>query len=961
MALILGVVFALVVAAAIITSYLLTKYAGGDEPSTIDPPDIIDGESTYGSSALAYPTMKESDIKRITVNNKTSSYTLLRSEQVKGAFMLYYQDEEGHTQVYYPEICEQDSTFEYQDLYAIEGNDGYNTIYKLTYLCVALEYPYFTERIPLSKDNTERSIQLKEYGFDTEKAQTVTFDYVIKAQSENEKDTTVTHRITIGSKNITGTGYYYMVDDRDFVYNTNSNYFDYALLGFYSYVNGVLVSKGLEEDSSFEPYLTTNYKQWVNTMHDKEGEVVTDTSKVIAFTEMLVPIESTADTEINSGNKNGYSRENYDKLIFDLSTYNGKADYKRLVNALVGKKVGKYYDTTDENDDPKNQITFTLTTDSKAIDLKEKDTRKYSYYVVAIESIITDDAEFTENGTPVLDNDLLKITYYLDIDGKEVSSLPYHAVIDLSSSGIPADAVDKFRTLKVGDLGDESFGFTVDYTKKNSVNRNIKYVITEIMEIYDKDGKAITKIAEDSIVTYHYRFEIDGVLSEEEYSAAIDFSKDETEEGKKVKEKLIGKKRGKKLSIVADEYTEYCEYLLDFITYNIASIEYFITSEMVSAFRFQNNSERDPFYGESIYENLMENKYQIYGLNSSVCEQVVKILGGIGDTTGASQGLHGIETVAVGITPEIMEKYGLYAHTIYFELPRGITVIESGEDDVIDDYSWYETLGFTLYVSEEQPDGTRYVGSDAYDIVATVNASDFVFLKYDFVNFWARNNLMLVDIKNMESLELEFGMTDLKGKYKFDLNHRTLYYTSDGKGYFTEPESYKDTFNFITVNVTPSGECTENELTKYISENGLTSLTLAELYKQVIGNGEDIYIGLDTYGTTYYKQIIQLIYNTKYTGTLTEEEQREALESAPMVMKFSLKLDSSSYRYVYEFYRSDDRKVMVRIYKADAEGNMMTTPVSDFYISTYAFKKIANGFVSLLNAEEFELNSGYDD
>ena len=72
MALILGVVFALVVAAAIITSYLLTKYAGGDEPSTIDPPDIIDGESTYGSSALAYPTMKESDIKRITVNNKTS-------------------------------------------------------------------------------------------------------------------------------------------------------------------------------------------------------------------------------------------------------------------------------------------------------------------------------------------------------------------------------------------------------------------------------------------------------------------------------------------------------------------------------------------------------------------------------------------------------------------------------------------------------------------------------------------------------------------------------------------------------------------------------------------------------------------------------------------------------------------------------------------------------------------------
>ena len=94
---------------------------------------------------------------------------------------------------------------------------------------------------------------------------------------------------------------------------------------------------------------------------------------------------------------------------------------------------------------------------------------------------------------------------------------------------------------------------------------------------------------------------------------------------------------------------------------------------------------------------------------------------------------------------------------------------------------------------------------------------------------------------------------------------------------------------------------------------------------------------------------------------LTAEEQEDALLNAPMVMKFSLKLDSSSYRYVYEFYRCDDRRVMVRIYQSDAQGNMMTTPVSDFYVSTYAFKKIAGGFVSLLNAEEFELNGGYPD
>ena len=52
---------------------------------------------------------------------------------------------------------------------------------------------------------------------------------------------------------------------------------------------------------------------------------------------------------------------------------------------------------------------------------------------------------------------------------------------------------------------------------------------------------------------------------------------------------------------------------------------------------------------------------------------------------------------------------------------------------------------------------------------------------------------------------------------------------------------------------------------------------------------------------------------------------------------------------------------MVRLYEEDGEGNMLqSAAVSDFYISTYGFKKIVNNFLSLMNGEQFDIESGYD-
>ena len=443
-----------------------------------------------------------------------------------------------------------------------------------------------------------------------------------------------------------------------------------------------------------------------------------------------------------------------------------------------------------------------------------------------------------------------------------------------------------------------------------------------------------------------------------------DFSKP----GDAITTALDGRSVSTSLSVMIPKNVNYCEYFCDFITYRVSEIKYFVTQNLVSAFRFQNPSERDPFYGDSLYENTMDGKYKIYGLNHSVCQNVVNILSGMSSTTGAPSGLVGTETVAVGITPAVMDKYGLYANTIYFELPRGLWAIDSGDSATIDDYGWYETLGFTLYISEEkeEKDGTkfRYLGSDLYDIVAKVPAEKLVFLKYDFINFWARRDLILTDIANIDGARFEFYFDDIKGIYDMTLDHRTIYIGTDNKGYLKPPTdvSYSE-FDEITVVVTPEGECTPNALTNYIAEKGYSFVSLTELYNQLVGGGKQTFAGYDSLGTSNFKEFIETLYFTTYAGVVEPNKQIEVVEATDVLMRMSFKLSSSGMPYVYEFYRYDDRCVMVRIYQESynaATGEYKTTtPVSDFYISTFAFKKLVNHFIDVMNTVDIDKENAY--
>lgn len=966
MTLILLAVFIVLLAAAIIAAVIIDKKASeaGTTTTTV-PPEIIEGEGLYRNYAVAYPVVEDEDITRITVNNTTLKdgyFTLYRSDAVDDDFLFAYMDG-GEIKVYYPSICDDDTSFEYSDLYAFETEDGYGTIHRLTYLTAALETAYFGERIPLSADATELEAQYKEYGFD-EGTTTITFDY------KDADGTSKTRKIVIGDALVTGTGYYFMIDDRPYVYSSLSSYYQYALRGFYSYVKTSIIAAGLEQDSTLEPIYTPEFTHWETELNDTEGALVPDKAEVIVSANLFVPIDPTKyldDPSAYADFLNGYDYSGEAEMTVDLSS--NEID-ETIKNAVLGKAIGKYYDPTDPAADLEDAIIFTIifdTDSSHNLSLSGVDSVKYTYEIVEIESIIGNGDDIVKAGTPVGDNDLIKVAYYYTVNGKSQGPMLAHAVIDLTSKSLPADAVSALRALSIGKL-DTPVEFTVSYDRENAECVTYQAKITQLIEIENQDGKAVKTVAEDSVVSFRYQLIVNGVLDDEEHIGVVDLANTEDAFDEALKSMIIGK-TASFVSITLDLDSQYFEAFSAFSTYQISRIKYFVTKKEIVSFSFLSYSERDPFYGDSIYENKTDD-YLLYGLNYNVCYHILQLLGGVTDNASSSSGLSGSEIVSVGITPEKLYDLGLYEHRIYFELPRNLVAIDSGDDETLDDYTYYEKLGFTLYISDVQDDGTRIVASDLYDVIVKADAETFFFLDDTFVDLWARRNMLMTDVEFMQEIKIELALDDLVGSYELDIIHQLSYITSTGLQVGGKPpESYSDTFDRIKVNVTPTGECTPNLLTQLIEKNGRNYYSFDELYEYTAESDDALTAYFpDSLGTTYFKEFILSMFYVDFEDSVDKAEQDFAVEECKMLMKFSIKIDTDKdgddqdeNYYTYEFYRTADRRVVVRLYEEDGNGSMLqSSAVSDFYISTYGFKKIVNNFISLMNGEEFDLESGYD-
>ena len=941
-------------------------------------PELMEGEATYLNQTVAYPMIEEGRITFIEVKNKSGNFGVSRYPDDRGSFLFhYYVDGKEGAIPYTPPIMGAEGNFKYESLYAVETGDGYGMIYYLTYLCSALGAPYFTERIELPKADTEegkakREALLREYGLTQSESTMVSFVYGERDKTTGSiiEDTEDAHLIVIGDKALSGNGYYFMVDGRDYVYYTKSEYFSYALAGFHEFIKGMLVAPGLDGESVYGPYLTTDFKKWTGTVYkdeadrvftnDQDGYKNFENPSVTVNGSYYVSVDKGLEFVPESGDFSGYETESEVNLSFDLEALKSHPDFTRIKNALVGKNVGKYVG---------DEIVITLLTElynsgNKRIVFGNESSVSYEYNISKIEAVVTDSGEKTD-GTVEASDTLLKVTYRYTVGGVTVKH-DCHGVIDLAN--IDSTESAKLVGLEIGkELGGDAVTLNVNYTKDNSLSITEKYVLTGVTSIFDEYGAVANVITEETYVNISYSRYVGG--AEKTTGTSVIRLADIKDDDKlaPLKTLLLGKGKGTYSETVYNE-TFYYEVMREFVTYEISEIEYFVANEIVVSFRFVNASKRDPFYGDTFYENTLEGANRIYGLNAGSCETAVKLLGGIGTDSNSAVGLTG-KTVAIGLTLDNMEKYGLFAHKIYFEMPRGIFDASEGDEamdnDQLSDFDWISTLGFNLYISDAvyDEDGSRirYIGSDMYDVIAKVPAADFEFLEYDFIDFWARKNLVMMDITKLEGLKLEFNMQDLTGTYDFEVLFKTAYGGYVNGEYVISDEQFTGSspIENEVIKVKASDDAFD---TAFKDMFGTNWGDLSTLYNHTMGDGKATYYpgSKDTLGAAYFNSVYETLQLTRYLDRLTETEQAEG-RTKTKIMSMHLDIEGKSYGYTYDFYRIDDRRIMVSFYRSDDAGNKVDQlgEVSDYYISTFAFKQLVNHYIYLLNGKEVDESINY--
>ena len=980
LAIILSCVLAFLVIAGVVLSIVYANLGNGGDEETL--PDIREslGEALYSGSPVAYERLEENEIQYLVVKNEKGKFDLTRPD-ADGYFYLGYDDGTTEGTFHIPPIVYAEGGFDYESLYAIENNDGYGRFYMLSYLCSAIGTVYFTERIDLPTDTAERDAVLASYGLKGEGATPTEVSFAYAKRGEDGKLTgkTGAYTIMIGNAALNGDGYYFTVSDstvgdRGCVYYTKYSSFKYAKLGFESFVKGALIAAGLASDKSFEPLLTSKFTEWKNEYHE-DGRVE-ESSIVLLKANVTDALRDSAEYKV----ENNLPLEQYltaQDERFDLSKIGSDEDLRKIAAALVGREVGAQ--------DP---ICITLLADRNGsadslIDFGNKNQRTYRYVISSIDSVIyADGSESAAAGTTVADAAKIRVSYdcYIDTDTTKKNGITMRSVIDLDSALLSDADEEKLRAASVGALS-EAIEIEIVYTKENAIKSTESIVISNIVGVYTPAGKTQTKVDDKSTVVIKYYAVVDGVAGEKK-TMSISMSDLKAKPDPSLPglyDLLMGQKSDKEAGYTSTQnrsitlYTKehYHELMCGFKSYEITEILGYITSEEIVSFRFVNELDRDPFYGESVYENLT-GQYGVYGVDADNCQSVLRLLGGLSEDTTASLGLSGT-TVSVGLTNKDFVEMGLYAYTIYFELPRDIsieTIKVEGEEDA-EHYSAWDKLGFTLYISEVNlAKGTRLVYSDLYDVVAEVDASVFEFLGHSFVDFWARRSLVMLDLGNVETFKLEFFMEDVSGSYDFEINHMPVWVNSGTSEVSTTEIKGWTEQEYWEIYVTESGDyMTDTKVHQFTVDKGIDDgrVALHAVYNTYMGGGKDLVLpnSVEWVGVSNFMLAFQVMQLTGYEGSLTEAEQDLSAGKKPLLMRMTIGLDpdvpnAKSYDYVYEFYRISDRKVMVKTYMQSPLGDK-ASEASELYISTFAFKKMVGAYLTVLNAGEVDGEIPYAD
>ena len=644
-----------------------------NQTSSSAPLDLLPGESSYLNQPIAYPAISESQILLLQVSGPQGKYDISRYPDDQGSFMFhYYVDGKKEAIPYIPPIYGAEGDFNYESLYAVEQNDGYGRIYYLTYLCSALGLPYFRERIELPSAETEegkakREMLLAEYGLTQSEATTVSFVY-----GDRDPKTGLIidgsdkiHSITIGKRALSGSGFYFTVDKRDYVYYTGSEYFKYALAGFHEFVKGMLVAEGIESDSSFGPYLTTDFKTWVGEVYEQDYIIKTytksDFDQGIENPEIIVTtdIKKSFDKGINftpeDSDFDGYEILEDDKVVFDLEDLKKHPDFKRIEAAFKGKEVGT------------GNIVLTLfneiyNSSSKIINFEGGyGSVTYEYTVSAIESVIDSLGERT-SGTVSDSDEFVKITYRYSI-GDQTVKHDCHAIVSLSDLS-PEDKA-KLVGQSIGKL-DTPANISVVYTKDVEI-----YTVKKIEAVIipgtngeeDKEKTSGTVLFSDNVLRIVYNCTKNGVIGED-MVATVDLKTLSAENQRKFRNRQIGNEFSEKEAITFEHV----------ITNVKSSHEKFIVTEITSI--FDEKAEIANSITEESYVTI--SYYRVFGSNVGEKESMIIRLCDILDTDKLAP----LKTELLGKGKgKLEEEYTVYDNVYYYEHMRDFVTYEISKID----------------------------------------------------------------------------------------------------------------------------------------------------------------------------------------------------------------------------------------------------------------------------------------
>lgn len=167
----------------------------------------------------------------------------------------------------------------------------------------------------------------------------------------------------------------------------------------------------------------------------------------------------------------------------------------------------------------------------------------------------------------------------------------------------------------------------------------------------------------------------------------------------------------------------------------------------------------------------------------------------------------GSQTVKLGITDEALEKYGLNkpAYTLYY-------VNNLTDEKTKEAYSVENMLMF----SAKNADGSYYVASPMFDIIAKIEGITANFLEWDMIN-WVKPQIFQININ--EVAKIEFESAEVKETFILNGQNQDLVVTEKGTGHKPDVKNFRQLYKMLlSVYIEDYASLTEEQAAALVAD-----------------------------------------------------------------------------------------------------------------------------------------------